>query len=349
MPHDRHALVLGATGVVGRSMLQHLTQVGGWEVSAVSRRKPDIAGDYRHVAVDLTDRAATLAALGMPFTHVFYAPYIERPTAAEMVGLNLAMLTNVMDAVEPNSPRLAHVNLMQGSKWYGSHLGPYRTPAREDDPRHMPPNFYYDQQDFIAARQQGKRWSWSAARPHAVCGFATGNPMNLVMAIAVYAAVSKQLGIPLRFPGSAANYRALYQCTDSSLLARGVTWMSTASACANQAFNLTNGDLIRWENLWPRFARYFGTDEGPPLHLNLARTMAEKGPVWDAIVAAHGLQKIPYETIVSWNYADFVFSAGYDIASNMTKAREYGFHDVVDTEKMFFRLFDELRANKIIP
>ena len=38
---------------------------------------------------------------------------------------------------------------MQGSKWYGNHLGPYLTPARETDPRHMPPNFYYDQQDFL--------------------------------------------------------------------------------------------------------------------------------------------------------------------------------------------------------
>jgi hypothetical protein len=33
----------------------------------------------------------------------------------------------------------------------------------------------------------------------------------------------------------------------------------------------------------------------------------------------------------------------------MTKARRYGFHEVVDSEEMFFRIFDELRANKVIP
>jgi hypothetical protein len=33
----------------------------------------------------------------------------------------------------------------------------------------------------------------------------------------------------------------------------------------------------------------------------------------------------------------------------MTKARRYGFHEVVDTEEMFFRMFDELRASKVIP
>src|SRR5262249_39113205 len=74
------------------------------------------------------------------------------------------------------APDLAHVNLMHGTKWHGNHLGPFKTPAKEDDPRHMPPNFYYDQKDLVAARQQGKAWTWSTARPHASCGLSTGNP-----------------------------------------------------------------------------------------------------------------------------------------------------------------------------
>ena len=64
---------------------------------------------------------------------------------------------------------LAHL-LEQG----GCHLGPYKTPTKEDDPRHMPPNFYYDQQDFLEEFQKGKRWTWSVGRPHAVCGFSSG-------------------------------------------------------------------------------------------------------------------------------------------------------------------------------
>jgi hypothetical protein len=34
---------------------------------------------------------------------------------------------------------------------------------------------YYSQQDFLESRQHGKRWNWSAVRPHAVCRFAVGN------------------------------------------------------------------------------------------------------------------------------------------------------------------------------
>ena len=67
------------------------------------------------------------------------------------------------------------------------------------------------------------------------------------------------------------------------------------------------------------------------------------------IVGQHGLRRIPYDQIVSWGYGDFVFGAGFDIISSMTKARRYEFHEVVDTEEMFFRMFDELRASKVIP
>src|SRR5215472_16268668 len=166
MPDRKKALIAGATGVAGRNLLRHLLSLDDWDVIAVSRRKPDVEGRYEHVAVDLLDRAQTFEALKRPrgVTHVFFSAYFERPTWAEMVAPNQTML----------------VNLMHGTKWYGNHLGPFKTPAKEDDPRHMPPNFYYDQQDLVTARQRGKTWTWSTARPHAICGFATGNPMNLV-------------------------------------------------------------------------------------------------------------------------------------------------------------------------
>lgn len=349
--HQKNALVLGATGVVGRNLLRHLVSIGGWEIIAVSRRKPDVPGSYQHISVDLLDRQQTGDLLGRlrGLTHIFYSAYVEKPNAEDMVIPNVAMLANVMDAVEANSPQLRHVNLMHGTKWYGNHLGPFPTPARENDQRHMPPNFYHDQQDWIAGRQKGKSWTWSAARPHAVCGFAVGNPMNLVMVIAAYAAISKALGLPLRFPGTEASYRALYQCTDSELLAKGVLWMAENPACANEPFNITNGDVIRWERIWTQFADYFGMEAGPRQHIQLARMMKDKAPVWQRLVAEHGLQNIPYEDLVLWNYGDYVFSTGYDIVSSTTKAREHGFTEFIDTEKMFIRRFDELRETKIIP
>lgn len=259
------------------------------------------------------------------------------------------MLGNVLDAVEAGSPGLQHVNLMHGTKWYGNHLGPFKTPAKESDPRHMPPNFYYDQQDFVAARQRGKSWSWSTARPHGICGFATGNPMNLTMVVAAYATISKALGLPLRHPGPVANMQAMYQVTDAMLLARAVTWMATDPACANQPFNVTNGDVFRWEHMWPRFAEYFDMPLAPAQSISLTDMMADKGPLWSELVEKHGLQNIPFDKLVSWAYGDFVFQPSFDIVSSTTKLRQYGFGEALDSEDMFIRLFDELRAERVIP
>jgi nucleoside-diphosphate-sugar epimerase len=347
----RTALVTGATGLVGSHLLAHLLEQGGWDIVTVSRRRPDVPGTYRHISVDLLDRAdcrRKLASL-TGISHLFYTAYLERADPAELVAANSSMLVNLVDVIEAASPALEHVHLSEGSKWYGNHLGPYKTPSKEDDPRHMPPNFYYDQQDFLEERRQGRRWSWSAVRPHAVCGFSTGSPMNLTLSIAVYASISRALGLPLSFPGKPGAYTALYQCTDAALLAKAIVWMATEPRCANQAFNITNGDLIRWQHVWPRLAGFFGMAVAPPRHISLTRTMADKGPVWDRIVAEHGLKAHGYRDIVAWAYPEAVFNSDYDIISNTGKARRFGFHDVVDTEEMFLRMFGEFRKNRIIP
>lgn len=345
------ALVTGATGVVGRNLLGHLVQTGEWNVIAVSRRKPDVPGACAHVAIDLLDADDCRAKAGAlrEATHVFHAAYAERPDTGAWVRDNTAMLTNLVEALEPVAPELQHVHVVHGTKWYGSHLGPFKTPAREDDPRHMPPNFYYNQWDWLNERRQGKRWSVSSARPHAICGLSIGNPMNLPMVISVYAAISRELGLQLCHPGAAGNYRALYQATDAALLAHAMVWMATEPRCANEAFNITNGDLIRWENLWPRIARYWGLEPGPRRQISLARFMADKGPVWDRIVERHGLQSIRYEDIVSWPFGDFVFASEYDVISDTGKCRRYGFHESVDTEAMFFRLWDQYREARVLP
>jgi hypothetical protein len=238
---------------------------------------------------------------------------------------------------------------MHGTKWYGMHLGPFKTPAVEDDPRHMPPNFYYDQWDYLVERQKGKRWTYSSARPHGISGFALGNHSNLTLVIAIYAAICKELGLPLCHPGTPGNYTALYQCTDAGLLARAMVWMATAPNCANQAFNITNGDLIRWVHTWPKIAQYFGMEVGPRRQLSLVKFMADKAPVWERIVAKHGLRPYSYQEIVNWAYGDFVFTPEYDVISSTAKARRHGFHECIETEEMFPRLWNEMRADRIIP
>ncbi len=213
----------------------------------------------------------------------------------------------------------------------------------------MPPNFYYDQEDLLRARQHGKGWHFTALRPEAVCGYAVGNPMNLSMVIAVYAVISKELGLPLRFPGPLAAYRALYQVTSADILARATDWAGTNPSAREEIFNITNGDVFRWENLWPQIARAFGMEAAHPVPFRLAEYMADKGPLWDEIVRKHGLRPIPYEQVASWGFGDFIFRSGYDNISSTIKARRAGFPDCIDTEDMFAEFFEQIRADRVIP
>jgi nucleoside-diphosphate-sugar epimerase len=343
--------VVGAQGIIGRNLVDHLATLSDWEVIGLSRRGGVASRRVRHLAVDLLDPTDCQAKLGnlTCVTHLFYAAYQDRPTWAELVPPNLAMLVNVVEAVEPVATGLQHISLMQGYKVYGAHLGPFKTPARETDADHMPPEFNVDQQRFLEQRQVGKPWSWSALRPSVVGGFALGNPMNLAVAIAVYAAMSKELGLPLRFPGKPGAYDKLLEMTDASLLARATVWAATDPRCANQAFNINNGDLFRWNELWPRLARFFELDVAPPLPLPLSVVMTDKEPLWQAMVAKYDLAPYPYQEVSCWGFADFVFSWDYDLFADGSKARRFGFHEFVDTEAMFLGIFTDLRRRNVIP
>lgn len=351
MAERRTALVIGATGTIGACLVRHLETLADWETIGVCRRPPETAGRTRYLAIDLSrpvahaDRHEALSRV----THLFYAAYADRPTFAEQTAPNAAMFVHALDAVAPLARGLEHVCLVQGAKYYGRHLGPFRTPAKEDDPRHMPPNFYFDQQDLLTARQAGKGWTWSCARPQTVPDAALGGPLNMIAVIAVYAAISRELGLPLRFPGKPESYRAIFQVTDATLLAKALAWMATERACANQAFNIANGDVFRWENLWPRIADFFGMETGPVTTISLAERMADKGPLWDAMVEKYGLAPSRLADIVHWPFGDYLFANEWDVMMDTIKCREFGFDGFVDTEKMFLGHFEALRRARAIP
>jgi len=345
------ALVVGANGVIGTNLINYLLSINHWQVIGLSRKGGKTNQNLTNISVDLLNAADTKKQLTSlsNVTHVFYAAYQDRDTWTALVQPNLAMLVNVVDAIEPITTNLQHISLMQGYKVYGAHLGPFKTPAKESDAGHMPPEFNVDQQQFLERRQQGKQWSWSAIRPSVVGGTALGNPMNLALAIAVYASISKELHLPLRFPGKPGAYDKLMEMTDANLLAKATVWAATEPPCANQAFNITNGDLFRWNDLWPKIARYFDMEIGTPLHLPLQSVMEDKATFWEHMQEKYNLKKHGYKKLSSWRFSDFVFSWDYDFFSDGSKARRFGFHDYIDTEQMFYHLFNEFRKDKIIP
>src|ERR1700746_348141 len=160
------AVIVGALGVIGRYIVKKLIGEPDWTVVGLSRRKATSNPGYRHIAVDLLDPEYTERKLAelTDVTHVFYAAFQATPGSAanfaSNTGPNREMLVNSVTAINGAAPHLRRVVLVTGTKYYGVHLGPLKTPMRETDPRHMPPNYYFDQIDWLTASQRGKERDW---------------------------------------------------------------------------------------------------------------------------------------------------------------------------------------------
>ena len=97
-------LVVGATGVIGRRVIQHLDAAADWRAVGVSRRKPAYETAAAPVSADLMDKDDCRAKLGAldGVTHLLYAAYSDRPTWAAQCAPNALMLENVLDGIEFN-------------------------------------------------------------------------------------------------------------------------------------------------------------------------------------------------------------------------------------------------------
>jgi hypothetical protein len=135
------AVVVGALGGIGRYIVENLVEAPDWRVAGLSRRKTTDGPRYRHIAVDLLDPEDTKRKLAelTDVTHVFYAAFQATPGSAadfaSNTGPNREMLVNSVTAINRAAPRLKRVVLVTGTKYYGVHLGPLKTPMREPDPR----------------------------------------------------------------------------------------------------------------------------------------------------------------------------------------------------------------------
>jgi nucleoside-diphosphate-sugar epimerase len=174
-------------------------------------------------------------------------------------------------------------------------------------------------------------------------------PMNMATVIAVYAALCKEMELPLRFPGSTAAYRAVMEMTDAELLAKAIVWAGKNDSGDGQAFNITNGDFNRWENIWPRLAEFFKMKYAPPQHFPLAQFMSDKEPLWKTLVKKYDLLDYSFKEAAAWSFGEAIFNLDYDVMSDTTKARRFGFHEFVDTEEMLLRLFAQFQKMRFIP
>ena len=351
----KHALIAGVSGIIGRHLAEHLLEVGGWEVSGISRHAAQVPKGVRVIKADLQDAAALKTALSdVPASHVYITAWMRHDSEADNCRVNGAMVDNLMQAIA--GKKVAHVALATGLKHYQGPFEAYAktkpiTPFREEQPRLPFPNFYYVQEDAIMAAGAKQGFSWSSHRSHTLIGYAVGNAMNMASTLAAYAAICKETGRPFVFPGSPGQFEGVVDITDGRVIAKHMLWASTTPAAANKGLNIVNGEVFRWNWMWPKLTNYFGLPQAVyPGHAQpLAVQMADAAPIWERIVAKYGLVDTPIDQFASWWHSDLDLGRELEAFAAMTTSRNLGFLACGDSYDSFVTAFNRLRQERYIP
>lgn len=358
-PIHRKTAIVGASGVVGRALLERLTS-SGEQVIGLSRNPPADLADVNFSALDLMDVGACKRAAAdqlRDVTHLVYTALYEKPgliagwREADQMQTNLTMLQNLLSQL--SEAPIRQVTLLQGTKAYGAHIAPMRIPGLERAPRHPHDNFYWLQQDYLEDMCEQQGWHFTIWRPQIIFGHAAGAPMNLLAAIGAYAALQQHSGLPLHYPGGPSG---VMEAIDANLLAEAIHFSFDNEPFQNEIFNITNGDVFKFEDLWPALAECFGMETGEPVRQHFSEHCYDLESDWQSIVSRHELRPNTLRGLVgdSFYYADALLNTYGDQTPppalvSTIKLRQAGFNSCIDTEVMFQQWFDEMRRLKVLP
>ena len=354
-------LIAGASGLVGTAAAIEFAQAG-WQVIALSRRPPELLADYpvQHLALDLTDAQACRDAAKQlaAVTHLVYTAVFELPGLIAgwsdplQIATNDHMLRNLLEPLTAVAS-LQHVSLLQGTKAYGAPFRTMRVPARENQPRVEHPNFYWVQEDYLTAMAATHGYGYTIFRPQLVVGPNHGVVMNLPPVLGIYAAIRRELGQPLAFPGGAP---WVWEAADVRLVGAALRWAADEPQARGETYNLTNGEVFSFRDMWPALAATFGMETGPDESLCLAHYIPAHAEVWARVVQKHDLRAIPLAALLgeSHFYADMCFTYGAvesppPIYVSTVKVRQHGFTMAWNTEESFCYWLRDLMTRRILP
>ncbi len=364
-PESRTVLIVGASGLVGTAAVNAFHREG-WTIVAVSRSESVFLEEgvvderYRHIALDLRDSTACaeLAAQFTDVTHVVYTAVFELPgllagwSDPHQIDTNGRMLDNLMTPLLANA-QVEHVTLLQGTKAYGAAVQPMRVPARESQPRVDHANFYWLQEDFLKQVSQRIGFGYTILRPQLIVGPNYGVVMNLPPVIGVYAAMRQYEGKPFAFPGGKD---WVWEAADVRLVADACVWAAITPEARNETFNVTNGEVFLWRDMWPAIASSLGVEPGPDEPTSLVEYFGSRRDLWTRIAADHHLQPSSLDVMLgeSHHYADMCLAYGTSTAPPPTfvstvKIKQAGFTDTCNSEESFCHWIRQLQTCRVLP
>lgn len=234
-------------------------------------------------------------------------------------------------------------------------------PLKESCPRIPEPYaskiFYYTQYDLLKQLSEGKSWTFSEVRPDGVVGFAPGtNAMNMAQGIAIYLAMYKEVhgaGTTVPFPGHEHGYNSTHTDTFQDILSQmEIHAALNTDKCGNgSVFNVADGKVVTWAQVWPRLCDRFGLVGGSPQSdaTPMLEFVKNNKNAWVTLAKRHGLnEKLVDEQ--GWGHTNFMLvDFDFDRQYDLSRSREVEFTESVDTAEGYFRAWERMQTAKMIP
>ena len=198
-------------------------------------------------------------------------------------------------------------------------------------------------------------FNYTILRPQLIVGPNYGVVMNLPPIIGAYAALCEHTNQPFAFPGGVD---WVWEAADARLVGDACLWAAQnhEHGAHNETFNLTNGEVFMWRDMWDAIANTLGVVAAPDTPVSMAEFFADKETLWQEVVQAHNLKPIELSALLgeSHFYADLCFAYGAQQPPPPTfvstvKIKQAGFTQTYNTEESFCHWLEYLQQQKIIP
>ena len=217
--------------------------------------------------------------------------------------------------------------------------------------------FYYTQYDLLKKLSAGKQWTFSEIRPDGIVGHTpVSNPMNMAQGIGIYLALFRKVhgrGATVPFPGREHGYHATHSDTFQDILSQMEIFAAlNPEKCGNgAAFNVADGQTVSWDQVWPGLCEHFGLVGSGPVgnSLTMEELAKKHRDVWVGLAEEYGLD----EGLVDrqgWAHTHFMLvDFDFDRQYDLSRARDVGFREEIDTVEGYIKSWDRMRAAKILP
>ncbi|KAM0289009.1 hypothetical protein ACHAO9_006518 [Fusarium lateritium] len=373
---ENHALVFGATGLVGWAVVNQLLSSYPApqtfaSVTAVSNRPVDASRTFwpeeskvqlvsgvNLRSDDVTGQLGEKIAGIEKTTHVFYfvfAPHDENHE--EECKINSNMMRNLASALNTLAPHLKSIVYSGGTRGYGIYIpgGIFTPPLKESMADTLPADYaktvaYPWFRNILTEASAGREWSWTEVCPDVVVGFSPiGSNYSLALHWAQYLSLyaKNNPGAEIPFPGTAEAYHARFTPVSSRILGRIAIHAALNSSCSGKIINmLDRAEPTTFAELWPSIASFFGLVGTAPSGDTNMPPPSEYIETHRHLLGEHGRKSGVGAGSKQLDSAGWWLT--FDRQLSAERLREMGFEEERDVAEGWIKAFGEFREAGII-